>query len=410
MSPIDKSISDDANYCKEIGALIADSDAVASLSLDRDSLVRILKDIGQFVLISLRDDSLPFVPKAISGGKQGADASRLAKVYAPRLPIMIQVASHLTSENEYEVLVEVFCKCARELNEVSLRHILSSAAWYGRRSLSSTKESLQCDEIFNEFVDRVRVVGSSCRALERHKEVKRDAESRYREYVLYLLALMMHCGRIVVLRLDLGYRKDAKLDASMDTLNDDVARLLHNRRSNKIFRGLLGYVIKMEWGVERGAHAHALIILNAMHRDGRKHSYLAESIGKYWKEVIAKDRGVFHNCNQNESAYERFGKNGIGLIDLVDGDKFMNLVKYVLPYLCKSSSVARPKANPAMRVIRRGLLPKECKSTAPKFRNKVRVELSDALRNSIQKFLDPVKDHPLMTKRKYCMVDRGSRR
>ncbi len=400
---------DDASYCSEVGYLIAESDAVYSLGLDRKSLARILKSIAQFVLMALRDDVLPFVPKVNPGFLQGVDSSSLAKRYAAGFPEMLEVASHLTPANEYEILVEVFCRCSRELDDDSKQLALCSPVWFGKRGQNSTEESLLCDAVFNNFVNKVRVIGRADRTLERYKEIKRDADERYRDYVTYLLSLMRHYGRIVVVRLDLGYRNDAGLQAGMDALNCDVDRLLHNRRSNKIFRNLLGYVIKMEWGVQRKAHAHALIVFDAAHRDGRKHSYLAETIGKYWVQVVTKGRGAFHNCNQNESDYERNGSNGIGLIDLVDVDKFMNLTKYVLPYLCKSSSVARPKANPNMRVIRRGLLPKECKIGAAKLRSKVRVELSDVLKNRIEEFLDPVKDHPLMTKKKYRMVDRGDR-
>lgn len=169
----------------------------------------------------------------------------------------------------------------------------------------------------------------------------------------YVNGLFDRWSRLVVIRIDLGYRKE--LTVEFDELEADLKRLHTNRRHNDTFRSLCGYIIKIEYGIEKQLHIHAFLFFNGHKRQGNKDSYIAETIGKYWVDVITSGRGSYWNCNDQKHKYKYVG---IGLVEVGDSDKRQNLLRAV-SYLCKKrTQVIKPRADLQTKLLRKGQLSK----------------------------------------------------
>jgi hypothetical protein len=172
----------------------------------------------------------------------------------------------------------------------------------------------------------------------------------------YIDRLFLHHSRLLVLRVDLAYGQDECV--TFEELESDLYRLQNNARHNTLFDEMLGYVFKIEYGMEKKLHVHALFFFN-----GHKHKsdvYLAQQIGEYWKTVITLGRGCYWNCNQGKGTYKHLGIGDIHFSDAVKRDNLMIAVEY----LCKKhQQLIKPHNAPMTKLLRKG----QCKlSDSPK--------------------------------------------
>jgi hypothetical protein len=180
---------------------------------------------------------------------------------------------------------------------------------------------------------------------------QREAQNNVIECRRYIDGLFDRWSRLVVIRIDLAYRKDVTVE--FEELEADLKRLHTNRRHNELFNHLCGYITKIEYGIEKQLHVHALWFFNGHKRQGSSDSYLAQAISEYWVDVITAGRGGYWNCNAKKHRYRR---NGIGLVEASDSAKRLNL-SIAVSYLCKKETqVIKPHAYPQTKLLRKGQL------------------------------------------------------
>lgn len=185
---------------------------------------------------------------------------------------------------------------------------------------------------------------------------RRAIEKNYRELIEYIDGLFARIARQLVLRIDLAYKKDLKV--RIEDLAKDLDHLHANMRHNQLFHHLTGYIEKIEYGVEKGMHVHALLFFDGSKR--KNDAYLTQEIGEYWNNQITKGRGNYWNCNALEyrNQFEKKDRLGIGEIHADDKEKRANL-NSIIRYFCKSMQFIKPKSNPKMKLIRKGYYPKQ---------------------------------------------------
>jgi len=173
----------------------------------------------------------------------------------------------------------------------------------------------------------------------------------------YLDELQDRYSKLNVIRVDLAYKKDSNNKITLEKANEDLERMLNNRRSKpSIFKDQVGYVCKKEYTEDRGVHIHAYFFYDG--QKVKKSSFKADQIGKYWKENITKDKGSYHNSHRN-----KYTDNAIGMLEHNDTDKRKKLDK-AISYLYKNEQSINPiKTNKKSRAFCRGILPKKKKST-----------------------------------------------
>lgn len=164
----------------------------------------------------------------------------------------------------------------------------------------------------------------------------RNANSA-REYIDHLFSI--HC-KLLVLRIDLGYQKSAyeKLNnvEAYKKIRQDRDRFFANMRCNTLFKHKVGFISKLEYGLDKGFHYHLILFFNGSKT--QRDMYLAKQICRYWNVNITNGEGNAFNCHSKKSEYKY---QGIGKIDYKNTVPRSHLINYVVRYLVKPDLFAR---------------------------------------------------------------------
>lgn len=167
-----------------------------------------------------------------------------------------------------------------------------------------------------------------------------DHELRYRarrnlaELTKLIDRLFDHHSRILVVRIDLRYRKEVAKTVSLETAQFHRKLLLEDRRSHtEVFAGLLGYAWGLEYGErEGGYHYHLLALYNGAER--RDDISVGTAICDLW-DTITNGCGQCYISNYDKLKLESEGNLGIGMIHRDDFRLRVNLIEKVASYITK---------------------------------------------------------------------------
>lgn len=206
------------------------------------------------------------------------------------------------------------------------------------------------------------------------KKLRRAEKNWAGDYCRRMKALKKHidgcfevCSRLLVVRLDLYQERftpadvdhfhrygSQVYDTELITLLERVGRFQNNRRHNKLFKHLVSSVVKIEYGPDRGYHAHLLLFFNG--HKVENDSYYSVAIGDYWVDQITDGKGSYWACNRSENK-QRYQWLGIGMIEKSEEKKRRSLLR-VASYLAKSDLHLTTKACVGQKLLRIGRLPK----------------------------------------------------
>jgi len=172
-----------------------------------------------------------------------------------------------------------------------------------------------------------------------HKKRVRAFENRAKknsqsltEYVQGLFKLHQ---KLLVLRIDLHYGQEFPKKDSADQLLDWFGRMLNNRRTNKIFQGMVGHAAKLEYAPDTG---------------------FRQRLGEYWRNVITDQQGRYFNCSAIKNTYKDVG---IGLLHYSQCADHVGLQK-AIDYMTKCELLLRARdLGGTRRGFFRGVLPKQ---------------------------------------------------
>ena len=178
-----------------------------------------------------------------------------------------------------------------------------------------------------------------------------NAKNQFESIKKLVKCLFKHHARLNVCRLDFALKPAFVEGQTLDEMKDYLSHLLNNRRSNSLFKNMIGYIWKLEHGVKKGLHFHCVFIFDGskVQADG----YYASRIGEYWRDRITEGKGTFYNCNLNKGLYR---KVGIGAIDYHDHEKIGYLLD-ALMYLCKTSQFLMLKVPDHIHCFGRSVCP-----------------------------------------------------
>ena len=227
--------------------------------------------------------------------------------------------------------------------------------------LSKVDFNTQSDEHWTLFVQFIGVIyreGNSAGFKTKLIRTLRLINYREGEYTSFVQALFNAHSRIVVLRIDFEYQKGIARTVSLSEALDDLDHLVANMRNNAMFDHMLGYIFKVEYGVDRGIHIHSILFFNGSRRNGANHIGHAKQIGDYWQNKITLGRGTYWNVNAKIEQYRQKGICGIGPIHWHEYDVQANLLNMVIHYVCKEQQMIRSDAEPYRKIIRKQHFPK----------------------------------------------------
>ncbi len=200
----------------------------------------------------------------------------------------------------------------------------------------------------NQLFNLIRLKMNSPVARQTLLKRARKAKAHFKSGSKYIRRLLEVYARLLVLRVDLLYRKEFAKEIDLTQLNTDISHFLNNMRSNQIFKGLKGYLFKTEQGFESNLHVHCMFFFDGSVR--QSDSFIAQQIGKYWSNTITKGKGRFYNCNLSKHQYKYCG---IGMLRYDDHDKLDALIK-CLAYLTKLEQCISFTDQSNYQVFRRG--------------------------------------------------------
>lgn len=269
----------------------------------------------------------------------------------------IDVIDRLPSEYSYHPYINIFIQCCRKLGFQHLGDV-----WEKEKQNSNADSINEWEQrILRCFSAVLKNVQAWCRTetiKSKLRTIEYEALERCNEYSEYTEALFATNDRLIVIRLDLFYLKNLSESITLHRLNDDFSRLVNNMRTNQIFDGRVGRIMKMEYGIEKGVHAHVTFFFNGSICKPSSHIYLAQQIGEYWKNKATKGDGDYWNCNSNIADFERLGRRAVGLIHASDEIGRRNVHQEIVKYACKTEQMIKVKKGDQIKTIKRGKMPK----------------------------------------------------
>lgn len=219
-------------------------------------------------------------------------------------------------------------------------------------------------DLVTEFTERMRKEMRTSAFDKKEANWRGRAQYRMRAATEYVDDLFQTHSRLLVIRVDLYPERFKPNDliknpqvgslATTDHLDDlisKVERLLNNRRHNKLFEHCVGYILKIEYAIDRGWHAHTIFFYNG--HKVQNDSYYSTKIGDYWTDVITGGQGAFWPCNR-PSNISRYQKVGIGMVDYTDVEKRQALLEVVVAYLAKTDQYIQSKSFSGQKLFRTG--------------------------------------------------------
>ncbi|WP_447827856.1 YagK/YfjJ domain-containing protein [Aeromonas hydrophila] len=163
----------------------------------------------------------------------------------------------------------------------------------------------------------------------RLKNLKRVENRNQLSIATYVNSLFDQHAKLLIIRLDIGYHEDYYDQLTLDLVTND--RNSYLRRIQNKYPALVGYIWKLEYGVDRYFHTHITFIFNgAVHQ---RDISLGRTLGELW-EVMTDNDGSYYNCQVRREEYQRWGTDGIGMVHYSDTTKCQNLIN-ALSYLTK---------------------------------------------------------------------------
>ena len=307
-------------------------------------------------LDKLPRENIEFIPVAQACGKYqvATKESQWKKAQLKTLPYYMRIASDLPRIYRFSEEVEVFLSCCDDhpvpKDDIDIFRDFCKNPNIFIHTPIYAEMSAYVASFLSDLQQRLRDPTTRKRILERRRTVA-ETTKRTENYVKRLFET---CARQVVLRIDFGYGTGHA--DNMDTVVKDLSHFYENMRRNHLFRHLIGYIAKIEYGIQKGFHVHLLLFFDGSKRNNKSDSHLAKLIGDYWNNVITKGRGRYWNCNDRKYEFDKNKRLGIGVVHADQYEKMENLL-YVVRYLCKKDQFIKPRTNPKIKLLRTGKWP-----------------------------------------------------
>lgn len=223
-----------------------------------------------------------------------------------------------------------------------------------------------CDSM-NGFVAKLRKKLRSDEFSKSVTNLKKKISNNKNSLLKYINALFNAHSRLLVIRLDLSYKKKPtpylkkhEFCEQLEKAQEHRHKLIQHLKRKQLKDAFVGYAWKLEYGLEKSFHYHMIFFL-----DGSKYKKdveIAKSIGEYWVEQVTEGNGLYWNCNANQDSYRA---NGIGTVNYYDKDKRKNLEQASL-YLVKPDYFVRVFMPNGGKAYDRGQMPKNIETRGRK--------------------------------------------
>lgn len=184
-------------------------------------------------------------------------------------------------------------------------------------------------EALNDVVARIRMSASEPWYARAPSDRSWEAGQRAQAAAEYVANILRYFARTMVVRVDLGYLKEARTGLTIDAVYTHLDRLRYLIDWHPIFENQVGYGWGIEQGERDGYHIHAFFLF-----DGSKECrdvHKGFEIGDLWQRDITGGAGHYDNINAHKERYPRLG---IGMIYRNNAEQCLTAIE-VLQYIAK---------------------------------------------------------------------------
>lgn len=239
---------------------------------------------------------------------------------------------------------------------------------WGMPNLSDARDvSISAVDALQSCVEELRGLGRSSDFKYGLRNYRRLSGKNYSELEGYIDGLFLNWPRLMVVRLELGYRWPDSTEKFEEPISDDerirgFERLVEDRVEliklvrKKANNRFVGFIWKLNYGPDLSYRYHLMLFF-----DGFKVSedlHWAEMIGEVWVKEVTQGDGVYFNFNRVESGH---WCSGIGMVQRGDEKKRESLMKAVT-YLTKPDDYLRIVTPRSARALGKGQLPRARKA------------------------------------------------
>lgn len=223
----------------------------------RRDLSVLFEELESFLDQLVSDATIPFVPRACTHRGGDYDFTLLAQRYFAKIPEFLKLVECMPPQLLYSEHIEVFIACSKEMGLFGQK-LAWTDIWHAPSLTYPQFSGISAAELFNLLVAKLRDRCLSQQTKARARKRRSDADDRAVEYASYVDALLGGCTRLVVLRIDFEYRKEFKDEIGILDARADLKRFINNQPHNSLFAEQLGYIVKLEYGVQKGLHFHLI--------------------------------------------------------------------------------------------------------------------------------------------------------
>lgn len=183
---------------------------------------------------------------------------------------------------------------------------------------------------------------------------RRGPKQNFTSTLEFLDACAKTRSNVLMLRVDLHYkRSQCPITEIRDQSNRtieyfDFDTIAHHRErltsaiKKKYGSGLVGYVIKLELGYQRGPHFHCLFILDAaLHHRLKYHTF---EVARIWTEITSVN-GSYEYCDPDKYRWKIVGKR-----DMLNEETRIGLV-FFTGYICLHETLLKPRVPSHHRLL-----------------------------------------------------------
>lgn len=211
-----------------------------------------------------------------------------------------------STEYKYSELVNIFFYCVK--------------------SIDNSKKNL------TELIQQIRLKAQSKSAIASAYVRKKRSTRNIDSVTKYLCDILDYSNsRCEVIRMNMGYDLLISRTVTPEQAKEDFKKFLNNRRGKPtLFKNLVGYIWRMEYGVTTGIFFHVVWIFKN-DKGQMKLQNLANDIGEYWIGFLKARAGTFQDCANGIS-----GTNKIGVGEICrNNNKQIRTLQFIATYLAQ---------------------------------------------------------------------------
>lgn len=211
---------------------------------------------------------------------------------------------------------------------------------------------------------------------------QRKYDSEYKKEVRkYINGLFDYRSRLLVIRIDLSYRKGLFRKITTNISNKPLSKQGHKLEALKAWsldvqehrkvllkslkkqysKGFIGYMWKLEYTEIKSFHFHMMFFLDGS--EHREDITIAQDIGELWNNEITQGDGLYWNCNANKEKYKNLG---IGMISHHEEDLRDNVIATAMYLVKKDYLIRSVMFYSKNRAFSKGQIPQKSKSGRPR--------------------------------------------